>query len=88
MAGTGRGGTGEWAKEEQQVTVEVVSRPPGARRFVLVARRWVVERTRAWFGRHRRLSRHVERYEETTETFIYLASYSLLLQRPQPAPNS
>ncbi len=78
----------EWAREEQHVTVEVVSRPPGARGFVLVARRWVVERTLAWFGRNRRLSRDVERYEDTTETFIYLASCHLLLKRLQPAPNS
>lgn len=75
----------EWAAEEHQVTVEVVRRPPGTRGFVVQARRWVVERTFAWFGRNRRLSRDVEVYEQTTETLIYLASCHLLLKRLYPA---
>ena len=74
----------EWAAEEHQVTVEVVRRPPGTRGFVVQARRWVVERTFAWFGRNRRLSRDVELYEQTTETLIYLASCHLLLKRLYP----
>jgi putative transposase len=78
----------EWAAEEQQVTVEVVSKPAGVRGFVVQARRWVVERTFAWLGRNRRLSRDVERYEDTSETFIYLASSHLLLKRLKPLVNS
>jgi putative transposase len=78
----------EWAAEEEQVTVEVVSKPAGMRGFVVQARRWVVERTFAWLGRNRRLSRDVERYEETSETFIYLASSHLLLKRLTPVLNS
>ena len=74
----------EWALAEQHVTVEVVRRPPGTRGFVVQARRWVVERTIAWFGRNRRLSRDFERYETTAETFIYLASCHLLLKRLKP----
>ncbi len=84
--GSYEGDWAEWAHEEQQVTVEVVRRPPGTRGFVLQARRWVVERTIAWFGRNRRLSRDFERYERTSETFIYLASCHLLLKRLKPVP--
>jgi transposase len=75
----------EWAAEEEGVTIEVVRRSPGTRGFVVQARRWVVERTFAWFGRNRRLSRDVELYEQTTETLIYLASCHLLLKRLYPA---
>lgn len=75
----------EWAAEEQGVTVAVVRRAPGTRGFVVQAKRWVAERTLAWFGRNRRLSRDVERYEVTTETLIYLASCHLLVKRLKPA---
>jgi len=84
--GSYEGDWAEWPQEAQQVTVEVVRRPPGTRGFVLQARRWVVERTIAWFGRNRRLSRDFERYERTSETFIYLASCHLLLKRLKPVP--
>lgn len=67
------------------MTVEVVRRPPGTRGFVVQARRWVVERTFAWLGRNRRLSRAVEVYEATTETLIDLASCHLMLKRLSPA---
>jgi putative transposase len=75
----------EWAAEEQQVTVEVVRRPPGTRGFAVQAKRWVVERTLAWLCRHRRLSRDFELYETTSEAFIYLASCHLLVKRLHPA---
>src|SRR5581483_6852981 len=45
--------------------VMVVSRPPGERRFIPLKSRWVVERTFAWLGRYRRLSRD---YEHATES--------------------
>jgi putative transposase len=76
-----------WAAEEQQVTVEVVRRPSGGRGFVLQARRWVVERSLAWYSRNRRLSRDFELYETTSEAFIYFASCRLLLRRLRPVPN-
>lgn len=76
----------EWAREEQQVTVAVVRRPAGQQGFVVQAKRWVVERSLAWAGRNRRLSRDVELYAETSESFIYLASCHLLLKRLKPAP--
>jgi transposase len=41
-------------------TIEIVQRPPGVKGFQLLPRRWVVERTFAWFGRCRRLARDFE----------------------------
>ena len=83
-----QGDWADWAVEEHAVTVEVVRRPAGARGFVAQARRWVVERSLAWYSRNRRLSRDFELYETTSETFIYLASCRLLLRRLRPILNN
>ena len=48
------------------------------------ARRWVVERTLAWLGRSRRLSKEYEHWPEYSETVIYLASLHFLLKRLAP----
>lgn len=71
----------EWAREAMGWDVEVVKRPDGSKGFVLVARRWVVERTFAWLGRFRRLSKDYEFRVESSEGFIYLAMSVLMLHR-------
>ncbi len=53
-------------------------RPAG---FQVLPRRWVVERSFAWLGRNRRLSKDYERLCETTEAWIYLAMTRLMLRR-------
>jgi putative transposase len=52
--------------------------PPG---FRVLPRRWVVERTFAWQGQQRRLSKEYERLCATSETLIYLAMIRLMLRR-------
>ncbi len=66
---------------------EVVVRPEGTKGFVVVARRWVVERTFGWFGRSRRLSKDYEQLPETSEAMIYAVMVRLMLKRlaQQPA---
>lgn len=49
--------------------------------FRVLPRRWVVERTFAWLGRNRRLSKDYEVLPETGETWIYLAMTRLMLRR-------
>jgi len=49
--------------------------------FVVLPRRWVVERTLAWFDRQRRLSKEYEYLPESSEAWIYLASARLLWKR-------
>ncbi len=49
--------------------------------FHVLPRRWVSERTFAWLGRNRRLSKDYERIPETEETFIYMAMSRILLRR-------
>jgi putative transposase len=58
--------------------IEVVKRSDEAKGFVLLPRRWVVERTFAWFGRNRRLSRQFEASPETAVAYLYAASVMLL----------
>ena len=62
------------------VVLEVVARRTG-KGFDLQARRWVVERTFAWLGNYRRLSRNFETLPASSETFIYLASCDLITKR-------
>ena len=49
--------------------------------FQVLPRRWVVERSLAWYGRNRRLSKDYERNSKTEETFIYAASAFQILRR-------
>jgi putative transposase len=49
--------------------------------FVVLPRRWVVERTFSWFGRNRRLAKDFENLATTLETFVTLASIQLALRR-------
>jgi putative transposase len=49
--------------------------------FHVLPRRWVVERTFAWLGRYRRLSKDYERLPETEEVFIYMAMSRILIKR-------
>ena len=49
--------------------------------FQVIPRRWVVERTFSWLGRHRRLSKDYERFASTAEAFVYLVGIRLLLAR-------
>jgi putative transposase len=62
-------------------TVEVVGGPKPPGRFVVQPRRWVVERTFAWFGKYRRLSKDYEEQVETSDAWIWLAMAHILLRR-------
>lgn len=78
------GYTGEllkWVAKRFRFRLEVVKRPEGSKGFVVVKRRWVVERTFAWLTQHRRLDRDYERLNETSEAFIHIAMIRLMLRR-------
>jgi putative transposase len=62
----------------------VVSRPAGERRFIPLRSRWVVERTFAWLGRYRRLSKDYEHLPESSETVVKIAAIHHYLRRLCP----
>jgi transposase len=64
--------------------IEVVSRPPGSKGFVLLHRRWVVERTFAWLGRYRRNSRDYERSTGSSESMVRVSSIHRMLRLLSP----
>jgi putative transposase len=51
-----------------------VRRPPEAKGFTVLPRRWVVERSFGWLGRYRRLCRDFEHTTVSSEAMVYLAS--------------
>jgi putative transposase len=67
---------------------EVVSRPGGSEGFVKLPQRWVVERTIAWLGRSRRLSKDCEREPGSSEAMIRVSMIHLMLRRLAPAEQS
>ena len=74
-----------WVLVAYNFVLEIVKRPVGRVGFVLLHRRWVVERTFAWLGRNRRLSKDYERSPRVSETMIHVAMIKLMLRRLKPA---
>lgn len=70
-----------WLNEQWDIVLEIVAADPSQVGFAVQPRRWVVERTFAWFGKYRRLSKDYERDTRSSEGFIYLASIRTLLNR-------
>lgn len=71
----------EQAKGWGKWVLEIVKRPESAQGFQVLPHRWIVERTFAWLGRFRRLSKDYEALAETSETMIRLAMIRLMLRR-------
>jgi len=74
-----------WAAQVCGWVVEIIKRCDTTKGFVVLPRRWVVERSLAWFTRCRRLVRDFETLPDVTEAWIYLASIQLLLRRLDPS---
>lgn len=88
------GGLIPWAKQELDLTLTVVKRPSRWVRvpldhepesmpsgLTILPRRWVVERTFAWLGRNRRLSKDYEAVPATEEAWIHIAMIRLMVAR-------
>lgn len=71
----------DWVKRVCGWVLEIVGRPEGAKGFVPLPRRWVVERTLGWLNRYRRLSKDYEFLTATSETMIHLAMIHLMVRR-------
>ena len=70
-----------WVLENCGWLLEIVKRSDDAEGFVVLPRRWVVERTFGWLFRFRRLSKDYEVLPETSEAWIYAAMVRIMLQR-------
>jgi transposase len=64
-----------------KLDVEIVKRRAAAKGFIVLPRRWVVERTFAWLGRCRRLARDWERFNRKALAFLRLASIRLMTRK-------
>jgi putative transposase len=71
----------DWVWQLAGWVFEVIKRTEEATGFVVLPRRWVVERTIAWLGRYRRLSKDYEQLPETSEAMIYAAMVHIMLRR-------
>ena len=77
----------EWAANALGITIEIVTRPADQVGFQVQPRRWVVERTIAWLGRCRRLSKDVEQLVKNSAAWIYWASIQRMLRYLTPPPD-
>jgi putative transposase len=73
-----------WCK----VRLEIVKRPEGIQGFLLLPKRWIVERTVAWLRRYRRLSKDYEYLTQTSEVMIRVAMIHLMIRRLARIPTS
>ena len=71
----------DWAKEIGQWVLEIVKRTDDVKGFEVLPHRWIVERTFAWLGRFRRLSKDYEALIETSEAMIRVAMIRLMTRR-------
>ena len=75
----------EWVADHAAWDLEIIRRPEGQKGWVLLPIRWTVERTFAWLGRCRRLSKDRERSVLSSESFVKLAMIQLMLHRLRPS---
>lgn len=74
----------DWAWQICHWVLQTVLRPVGVKGFVLLPRRWVVERTFGWLGNYRRLSKDYEYLPAVSETMITVTMLHLMARRNLP----
>jgi putative transposase len=78
------GGVAEWVcslRGRNRLRLEIKAKKPGAKTFEVIPFRWRVERTFAWLGRWRRLSKDYEGTTASSEAFVKLAMIHLMARR-------
>lgn len=73
-----------WLKHNFNLILEIVKRPTESKGFVVIPRRWVVERTFSWLNKYRRLSKDYEYHTDTSEVMIQIAMIGIMLHRLAP----
>ena len=77
----GKCGLPEWVRQTFGWILQTILRPVHAVGFVLLPKRWIVERTFGWLGRYRRNSKDYERTIESSETMIHMSMIHLMSRR-------
>jgi putative transposase len=77
----GRNGLPQWVQETFGWILQSVLRPVAVKGFVVLPKRWIVERTFAWLARFRRNSKDYERLPEVSEAMIYVSMIYLMSRR-------
>jgi putative transposase len=74
-----------WLRQQRaRYEVKTVARPEGAQGFVLLPKRWVVERSLAWQGRYRQLSKEYDYEPKVSESWVQVSALHLMLRRYRP----
>ena len=79
-----KSGLDPWLQTYTNFRLNIIDKPVGQKGFAVIPKRWVVERSIAWTGRNRLASREYNRLAESSESFIYLGSIKMLLNRLYP----
>ena len=77
----GREGLPQWVQQTFGWILQTVLRPVTAKGFVVLPKRWIVERTFAWLARYRRHSRDYEHKPESSEAMIYISMIARVSRR-------
>ncbi len=75
-----------WVKQRTGWLLEIVKRSDTQKGFVVLPKRWIVERTFAWLGRYRRLSKDYEAQTESSAAMVYVAMIQIMLRRESACP--
>lgn len=81
----GHNGLPEWVHKTFGWILQTVLRPIEAKGFVVLPKRWIVERTFAWLARYRRHSKDYEKTTKSAEAMTYIAMISLMSRRLENA---
>ena len=74
----------DWVRQSFGWVLTTILRPVGAKGYVHLPKRWIVERTFGWFGRYRRLSKDYEHNTASSEAWIHIAMIHRLSRRLLP----
>lgn len=74
----------DWTRKFGRWVLEIVKRSDDVTGFVVLPKRWIVERTFGWFKRYRRLRKDYEVLPESSEAVIYLSMTHLMVRRLRP----
>jgi putative transposase len=77
----GRSGLPAWTRQTFGWLLQTVLRPVSVKGFVILPKRWIVERTFSWISASRRFSKDYERLPDTTRTMIYIRMIHLMSRR-------